>query len=269
MKLFKFILFLAIISSLYACEDVVEVDLDEIDSRLVVEASILWQKGTDGKQQFIKLTQTTGFFEDDIPAAEGASVMISTEDGTEIKFEEIKPGIYNTDEFQPELNAEYELEIIYNAEIYRATEKLLPVASIEFVEQNNSGGFGGDNIEVKAYYTDPPDEDNYYLAKFLYEDLSLQIYDDEFTDGNLTFAYFTSDNLFSGDEVQFELQGISRRFYEYLFILRSQSGTSGGGPFQTQPTTVRGNLMNVTDPDNFAFGYFRLSETDFLDYIIE
>lgn len=269
MKLIKLFLLLAAVFPFIGCEDVVEVDLEEISPRLVVEASILWHKGSDGNHQFIRLTETTGFFEEDIPPAEGASITIFSEDGKKFSFEEVNPGIYKTEEFKPEINSTYVLELIYRDEIYTATETLIPVTSFEFVEQSTNGGFGGDAIELKAYFNDPPDEANYYLARFFYEDLSLQIYDDQFTDGNLTFAYFTSEDLFSGDNVNFELQGISRRFYEYLFILRSQSGSNGGSPFQSQPTTVRGNLVNITNPENFAFGYFRLSETDFLDYTIE
>lgn len=269
MKLYKYFLLLAGVLPFIGCEDVVEVDLDQTAPRLVVEASILWEKGSDGNNQYIRLTETTGFFEDEIPPAEGASITIFSEDGKKFDFEEVQPGIYKTDDFNPEFNSNYELELIYQDEVYQATETFIPVPSFEFVEQSNDGGFGGDDIELKVYFADPPDEANYYLARFFYEDLSLQIYDDQFTDGNLTFAYFTSEDLLSGDDVSFEIQGISRRFYEYLFILRSQSGSNGGGPFQTQPTIVRGNIINVTNPDNYAFGYFRLSETDFLDYTIE
>lgn len=96
----------------------------------------------------------------------------------------------------------------------------------------------------------------------------MQISEDELVNGNLTFGYFANEDIKSGDQVNFELQGISQRFYEYMFILRSQAGT-GGGPFQTQPTTVKGNIINSTNPENFPFGYFRLSQVDQLSYTIE
>ena len=144
----------------------------------------------------------------------------------------------------------------------------MPVTSLEDVEQSTGGGFAGDEIELKVYYTDPAETKDYYLFRFIHQDLSIQIYEDEFTNGNRTFAYFSDEDIKSGDEVRFEVQGISRRFYEYMFILRSQAGT-GGGPFQTQPTTVRGNLINLTNPQNFALGYFRVSESDSLNYTVE
>lgn len=252
-----------------SCEEVIEVELDESAPRLVVEASLLWQKGTEGNFQVIKLTTTAPYFDDGTPPAENALVSVTSETGEIYNFEEIDPGIYANEQFAPEINKRYELSIVYQDETYTAMETLIPVSELQFIEQNSNGGFGGEDTELKIYYNDPEGVDNYYLFRFLFDNLSIQISEDEFTDGNLSFAYFSSEDLNPGEEVGFEIQGISERFYEYIFILRSQAGTNGGGPFQTQPTTVRGNIVNITNPENFAFGYFRASETDFLAYTIE
>lgn len=253
---------------LQGCEEVVDIDLPESEPRLVVAASILVPQNNREASQFIRLTTTAPYFSEDVPAATGAEVAIYDDRGRKYVFEEFEPGYYQSDEFTPNFDVIYELEILYNGEIFTATESLVSTPEIEYVEQRDGAGFSGDNIELRAFYTDPQNVDNYYLFRFLHESLSIQIYDDEFTDGNLTFAYFSDEELEVGDSVRFEIQGISRRFYEYMFILRSQAGT-GGGPFQTQPTIVRGNIINETNADNFAFGYFRLSETNTFNYTIE
>jgi hypothetical protein len=54
-----------------------------------------------------------------------------------------------------------------------------------------------------------------------------------------------------------------------MFILLQQGSDDGGGPFETQPATVRGNCINITNPNNYPFGYFRLSEVDEVIYTIE
>jgi hypothetical protein len=41
------------------------------------------------------------------------------------------------------------------------------------------------------------------------------------------------------------------------------------GPFSTPPATVRGNIINQTNSNNFALGYFNLSETDVKNYVIQ
>lgn len=269
MKIANKILVLVLLIVCISCEEVIQVDLQESEPRLVVEASIVWEKGSSGNYQIIKLTTTRPYFDADYSPAKDAIVKIISSAGDSYSFIEENPGIYVNTNFLPELNTEYKLTILYSNEEYSATEFMIPVVNIEEVEQSLNGGFSGDEIELKAYYTDPPEVPNYYLFKFVLEDISIQIYEDEFTNGNRTFAYFSDEDLEIGDMVSFEIQGISERFYEYLFILSSQAGENNGGPFQTQPTTVRGNIINETNPDNFAFGYFRLSETNNLDYTIQ
>lgn len=268
MKVYKTFFLLLIVLNLSGCEEVVKVDLEETRPRLVIDAAILVPKTFLPASQTIKLTTTTSFYDDEVPPASGANVSVRDENGEIHLFAETEAGIYTNNTLVPELGETYSLEILYEGETYRAEETFVPVPELQFVEQKDEAGFAGENIELRAFYQDPGGTDNFYLFRFLYSELYIQIYNDEFTDGNLTFAYFTDEDLSSGDEVLFEIQGISRRFYEYMFILRSQAG-SGGGPFQTQPTTVRGNIVNTDNPGNFAFGYFRLSETDQLQYTVQ
>jgi len=248
---------------------VVDVDLKTSEPRLVVEASIIWQQNTLGNSQVIYLTTTAPFFGEEIPPATEATVEIISESGVRYQFNEVDEGVYKNDNFDPVLNSNYTLNIEYNNEMYTATENLKPVVAIEEVSQSKNGGFSSDEYELKAFYTDPAKEKNFYLFRFSFEDLSIQIYEDEFTNGNRTFAYFSNEDLEVEDKVNFEIQGISEQFYNYLYILSSQAGDSNGSPFQTQPTTVRGNLVNTTNPENFAFGYFRLSQANNTTYTIK
>ncbi len=269
MKIINYLLFFILFVTLYSCEEVVEVDLQESKPRLVVEASIIWEKGNSGNTQIITLTTTSSYFASAISPAKDAMVEVISSTGDTFNFNEIEPGIYVNTNFLPEINMEYRLTIRYKNEMYTAKEIMIPVVELENVEQTLNGGFSGNDIELKAYFNDPAEISNYYLFKFIFDDLSVQIYDDEFTNGNRTFAYFSNKDLTIGDEVRFEIQGISESFYEYLYILSSQAGENNGGPFQTQPTTVRGNIINETNEGNFAFGYFRLSQSNKLDYKIQ
>lgn len=263
-KLIYFLLFILLVS----CEEVVEVDLEQSAPRLVIEASLLWDIEREDEIQYIKLTTTAPYFDEEIPTGQGAMVSVFTPDGTEYFFKEEEPGIYTNNEVPASLTGEYELLVRYKDEEYRATEEFIETPQIEEVTQLNDRGFSGDETEFRLFYTDPPGEENFYLFRFFHDQLALQIYNDEFTDGSRSFAFFSEEDISAGSKVGFEIQGISERFYEYLYILRSQSGTAGG-PFQTQPTLVRGNIINVTNPENFAFGYFRLSQADFVTYTVK
>ena len=146
------------------------------------------------------------------------------------------------------------------------------MSSIDYVEQENDGGFSGDEIEIKAYYNDPVGEKNFYFFEFLsdvYVFPSLEVYKDEFTNGNQIFAFYSEEDISSGDELVIRNYGISERFYDFMFILLQQNSQDGGGPFETQPATVRGNCINQSNPENFPLGYFRLSEADEFIYIVE
>lgn len=268
MERFVKIILPAILMILVSCEDVIEPDLEESEPRLVVEASLVWDVDRTENPQYISLTTTAPYFSDEVPAAEGAEVFVYGPGGSMYPFEEVEPGLFRNDGFPPESGADYELQIFYNGAEYRATERLVPTVELEYIEQINDGGFIGDEIELRAFYTDPPDIENYYLFQFYHDGLSLQLGNDDFTDGNQTYARYSDEDLEPGDIVSIYIQGLSESFYRYMNLLLSQTGDRGG-PFQTQPTTVRGNVVNITNPDNFAFGYFRLSGSNMLSYEVQ
>ena len=269
MKKYPILIIFFSVIVLLSCEEVVNIPLEKSEPRLVIDASIEWFKGTNGNNQNIRLSRTSGFYEENTEAVTDAQIMIFSEDGSEFNFEHVQEGNYVNNEFQPELNKSYHLEIFVDEQVYTATEILVPVVPIDYIEQLNSGGFAGDEIEIKAYYTDPVETEDYYLFEFIDDDVSLEIYEDEFTNGNQIFGYYSNENIEQDDEISIQIQGISKSYYEFLFILRSQVGSNGGGPFETMPATVKGNIINQTNPENYPFGYFRLSEIDSTTYIAE
>lgn len=253
-----------------SCEDVIDIGLETSEPRLVVEASINWIKNTEGNIQQVKLTKTAPYFDPGVLPANGATVTIVDEDGNSFIFSEREmTGIYETQNFLPALNKRYYLTIEYEGETYTGNEVLMPVVEIEYAEQDIAPGFSEDEIEIKAYFTDPVDVENYYLYSFaVHNKYTLDVYKDEFFDGNKIFAYYSND-LKANDEVIIQGCGISERYYNFMYTLLSQTSDQEGGPFETQPATVRGNIINETNSENFAFGYFRLSEVDEFIYIVK
>ncbi|MCC1484767.1 DUF4249 domain-containing protein [Winogradskyella immobilis] len=269
----KGILLLATFLLFTTCEDVIEIELNEAEPRLVIDASINWFRNTAGNEQSIKLSLTAPFFDDVVPPANGATVTITDTDGNTFNFiEEESTGIYRNSNFIPVIEAIYNLIIIYNEEIYTATETLKSVVPIERIEQKDDGGFLGDDIELKAFYTDPANIENFYFFEF-FDPISqvptLEVYDDRFNDGNEIFGFYSEEGLEQGDLVTIRSYGVSQRFFDFMFILLLQGSDDSGGPFETQPATIRGNCINQTNPDNFPFGYFRLSEADEVLYTIQ
>ncbi|WP_445457489.1 DUF4249 family protein [Flavobacterium sp. HNIBRBA15423] len=258
--------------TMLACEDVVNIDLDTAAPKLVIDAAIKWEKGTTGNEQIIRLTTTGGFYDNQIPAVSGATVFITDDTSTYDFIENLGTGNYICANFNPVLNKTYTLTVIYNGQIYNATDTLYPTPNIETIEQTTTTGFGGEeNIQVKFFYQDNGAEDNFYLIGFKNNNISFPEYgvvDDEFFQGNQMFGLYI-DDLQPNDQLTLSLQGISSRHANYMDKLLNIAGTDGGNPFTTAPATLRGNIINQTNPDNFPYGYFSLGEVDTEDYVIQ
>ncbi|MNR65715.1 hypothetical protein D3C85_1888770 [compost metagenome] len=72
-----------------------------------------------------------------------------------------------------------------------------------------------------------------------------------------------------GEKIKIDHYGISKSYYNYMSIIISLAGQNNGGPFQSPASTVRGNVVNITNPKNYPLGYFSLGEIDSKEYTIE
>ncbi len=264
----KILILLVFFGIMTSCEDVIDVDLNTAEPRLVIEANInLLVDNTS--ESIVKLTTTAPFFENQIPEVSNATVTITDGNGIIYPFQYTENGKYISD-LIPQQNLDYTLHIFYEGENYTATTRLKTAVPLEFVTQRDDGGFSGEDIELKAFFTDPGGIDNYYFFEGLSSaGNSYDALDDEFFDGNTIFGYYLIEDLAQGDVVTFNLYGVDKPFYNFMFILLQQTGDASDGPFETQPATVRGNIVNENSPENFPLGYFRVSEKYTLVYTVQ
>jgi len=253
-----------------SCTDVIDVDVPEEASRLVIEASIDWEKGTLGNNQTIKLSTSTPYFDQEFVPARGASVIITNDnDGTEFVFSNQNNGNYTTSNFIPEIGQSYTLMVIYDGQTYTANETLTSVVDIEDVYQSTDKGLS-DVLEINVDFQDPANEENYYFFKIQEQaDALPTLFDfkDEFVDGNLVNVYnereedadINQEEYQPGDVVAIKFHGISKQYYEYISLLITQFDAANN-PFGSVPVGLKGNCVNLTDSRNDAFGYFRLTQ---------
>ncbi len=265
-------LVLILIGFLNSCTDPVKVSVPDGGSRLVVEASINWEKGTSGQTQTIKLSESTTYFDSNLNVnVTGASVIVTKEDdGSQFVFEDQNNGDYIVNDFVPEIDQSYSLEIQYNGQTYTATETLMPVTEINGIEQTIEGGGEDEEIQLKVFFDDPAGVNNYYLGEFsssVNPLLTLGALSDQFTDGNENFIEYDNEKLVAEAVVDISIYGISERFYNYINILIEQSGVNNS-PFQTTPVQLKGNCININNPDEEVLGYFRLGQVVKTDYTI-
>lgn len=254
-----------------SCEDVVQLDLESGKTKLVIDAEILWEKGTAGNEQTIKISKTAPYYNNTTPKVSGAQVRIENRDGDVFTFNETEAGNYVCTNFVPVIDMDYTLYVTAEGQSFTAVEKLAAVTPIDRVEQETVKDAVGDEfIEVVFYYKDPADQVNYYLTDFKSSYLLFPEYNlsrDEFFNGNEMDTRFTDDDKIKpGITYDITHRGISKNFYNYMNLILE---IYGGSPFSIPPGNIRGNIVNTSDSNNFAFGYFRLCEADKVSYLVK
>ncbi len=272
MKSYYKILLIVLLSMVASCTDVIEVDVPDGPIRLTIEASLDWEKGTAGNEQTILLSTSTLFYDNQNPSpVSGAVVRVTNNDtGTVFNFQDQNNGRYTTSTFIPILQNSYTLDITYNGERYTGTETLFPVSDIDNIFQSKEDGEDDEALEVNVSFQDPVDIENYYFLRFQSRnDVLPELFDikDEFIDGNeATFYYEKTEDeqnnikeFEPGDIVDIKLLGISEDYYNYMQLLIEQFD-SAGDPFSATPVALVGNCINLDDPGNTPYGYFRVTQ---------
>jgi len=266
---------LALISLLFvfsfaSCEDVVNLDLETGETKLVVDAEILWKKGTAGNEQTIKISKTAPYYSSSTPKVSGAQVRVENSNGDIFTFNETEAGVYKCNNFVPVIEMEYKLFITSEGQSYTATEKLTATTPINKIEQKIVPDFGGEDvIELTFYYNDPADQINFYVTDYQSEFLiypEYEITNDDFYNGNEISTRFSHEDMKAGNTVKITHRGVSKNFFNYWKLILEASSSN---PFQVPPGNIRGNIINNTNANNTAFGYFRLCEADQVDYLVK
>ena len=249
------------------CEKVVDIDVPTIEPKLIIDASfeVLFNESPVTANMAVKLKLSTDYFDETIPTVSDAIVFLTnTADGSVINFSDVNLNgnfapIIN---FIPKDAIEYELTVIYKSEIYKGNATKVKSTQIDSAIQGDETLFSGKETEVKVTFKDNGDNENYYLFNFT-NNLFLPLEDRFFNGTNYNFSFFyQEDEIEVPTNVTVTMSGITKDYFTYFRILQNQSGTSGGGPFQSVPSSLLGNVINTTNEANFPLGYFHISETD-------
>lgn len=262
-----YIIPILLLFALYNCEKVVDVDVPSIEPKLVIDASfeVYFDENPIRAKTDITLKLSADYFEETIPVVTNASVFITDlSSGTIFNYEDLDAdGTYTpTQSFIPLENNNYEITIIYNNETYKATAKRIKSTPLTNVEQGDQTLFSGEETEIKLYFSDNGAVDNYYIFDFS-KSLYLALEDRFFNGADYSFSnFYEEDDLELPATVTIKMSGVSKEYYTYFNILIDQSGQDAGGPFESVPSSLLGNIVNTTNEDNFPLGYFHISESD-------
>lgn len=251
-----------------SCTDKIELDLPDGESFLVVEGFIT---NTD-KSHEIKLTYTSPYFDDaPQPKATGANVIVRDNDGVETVLEENQPGVY-TFEGPGEIGKSYQLEIMLTdgGHFKSSFEQLASVVQIDDIyyqlsedePDEDDDQDPTDIYEVIITTVEPVGVGDYYRWRGFKNGIEytspydIFVASDEFVDGNPIDDFNVTDDLYSiGDTVLIIQEHIQRSQFEFMNLLVSQTADVGG-PFDSPPAPVLGNIVDQNNPDKIVLGYF-------------
>ena len=275
--------FLAFIQT--ACEDIIEVDVEQKQKKLVVDAFIDNQLQT----QTIRLTESIPFF--DLPGTEppvttATVVLADTGTGKIFPFIHDSMGYYrwNPNEMSGDtlkVGSSYALFIIENGDTVVGITKLYPTADrIDSLRTLPTKGNGPPFIDTGRYceifaYDLPGIGNHYWLKTFRNDTLlsdinNLNIAQDmgnnsNGQDGDL-FIYpvrFSQLNEFlrpyvDGEKVRVEIHSISREAYYWFQLIVNES--NNGGLFATPPVNIMSNLFYLNqNPKRGIAGFFNVA----------
>ena len=154
---------------------------------------------------------------------------------------------------------------------YSGKESLISVSDINRVEQEEVDFFGRESIQLQANSLDPLEERNFSFFEFKSDKLKkteYSIYRDDFSNGTEYYGFLLSNELEPGDKVQIRQYGLSNIAYNFWYLLIFQN-TEQGGPFQTTPVNIIGNMVHESNSKLNPLGYFRISEVSEILYTIK
>lgn len=262
-----------------ACEEVIDLNIPSKEPRLVVEANFDYDSSESFQQNFeVKLTQSAPFYDAKIQPASNASVYLEHPSAGTIPFEEIgQSGIYTSIIDIPVITIGESpiLHIDYKNEKYEARETFIANNSLPSIDQKISTFFGNQyyditlNFQDKEYTDTPETAYNYYLIerKRNEEKLELSIQNNELTKGGLLKSTYLDEDSKVGDSLYFNHYRIPKNYYQYLKMIL-ESINNGGGPFQIPVGKIKGNILNTTNPEKPALGYFRITQKHTLHHTI-
>ncbi|MEL6969396.1 MAG: DUF4249 domain-containing protein [Bacteroidota bacterium] len=253
-------LLVLLVPFLFACEQVIDVDLNESDPQVVIEARL-----EAGQHDFaVLISETTSYFSNE-PAVyrNDAQVRLLDNSGAVIEIPLDNNGRYATS-----VNAlsgqTYTLEVELDGNRYLASAEVPQQVDLIELESEFQEAFGpfDEGYRVFLRFADDPSRRNYYRqihaidGEYELAGEDLQVTDDNLFDGSERARVPIFQRIFDpGANLTVVLQHIDKNSFDYLNSLADVIGEDGGTAAPGNPTT---------NWDGDVLGYFGAITTDTL-----
>jgi hypothetical protein len=268
---FKLILFATALLSLNACQQVIEIDLNQTNPQYVIVGNI----ADDGKPCVVEIKQTVNFSAgDSYPKISGAVVTLSDNSGNKETLTETKSGVYETKTIKGTIGRTYSLSVTHQGKTFGSSSKMAdatPIFDVKFIEDAFGGPPGSGKDTLPIFRAIPLHPDKAGVANFYryiqtingVEDKAFLIRNDNLSDGKLNAQPLFSFNakIHRGDKYNLKLMNIDEATYTYFYSLNQSSGNGPGGG--TTPSNPPNNITGG------ALGYFSAHSVTEITKIVE
>jgi hypothetical protein len=248
---------LLIVITFSGCTKIIDVNLNDADPQLVIEANVLNTPGP----YYVQISKTVNFSANNqFPPITGARVIIQDiTGGVKDTLTELQAGLYITQRLTGVAGRTYQMDVTTGGKNYTAVSKMPAAAELDSVsfEKISRPGSKTDWYAV-INYRDPGGINNYYLFTLFVNGRRINntfVYDDRFSDGRYVSRTLRTDSAYinPGDSVRVVMQHMGKEGFEYY---SSFSQVTGNGALQTiSPANPNSNLSGG------ALGYFIASYT--------
>jgi hypothetical protein len=265
-----------------ACEKIVDIEIPSEEARVVIESQIysvndIWK---------VKLSSNQPYFDqEDADNISAASVYITELGGDTVFLNYTDTGMYvSADSHQCIVGNTYELTVVYDGKVHKATEILqnaLPIDELlSFFLPPDVSFFPSGNYVFLQGQIDST-KDNFYVFKTYRNDTlkSTDLDDDGFGPVTILNSSFNIDDipgelarqnlprpiLFDvneGDTIVVEQFAVTEEYYKFLGDLAAQQGRSGT-PFDPPPANPNNNISNG------GLGYFSVAHKEVAELVVE
>ncbi len=236
---------LLISASLLSCEDVIDINLNDADPRLVIVGTV----SNRSYEQQVTVSRTVAFdvAQPHAPVS-GAEVTVVDGSGRVFPYVEQSPGVY-TSNFRGREGARYNLSVRVDGQVFTATSTMPQLVTADSIGTAVRTLFGEEQKFISLRYADPLGVPNYYRYLWRVNNGALEmlhVTQDKFNDGK----YVSEDlgdfdtELVAGDSVTVLMQCVDRPTYDFWNAVQS---TNPGTAAPANPPSVYGDG---------ALGYF-------------
>ena len=268
-NIFKTSIVILGIISIFSCQKVINVNLNDAAPQLVIEANI----NNLPNSCIVKLSKTVNFDDPNtFPAVSGAVIIINDNVGNIATLVETSNGIYTSSLMMTVPGRIYTINVTTGGNTYTAVSTVgNPVAIDTLTEDSISAGFSGKTFNkfVNVEFNDPRvPNGSYNYYKFVQIDSgntsnTIFIANDRLREGELiTVGLIQRDStLYPGDSVTILVEVINEDVYNYFEQFRQVVGGAGA-----QTATPANPVSNFSGG---ALGYFNACSVTTKSIVIE